>query len=332
MIPAIGPVPDDEARPRWSVMIPAYRADLELLRRALESVLAQAPGPAQMQIEVVDDGSGPGDGAEELVAKIGDGRVEWFTQPANVGAPANFTTCVERARGRWVHILHADDAVLPGFYDTYGDAIDAHPYVVAVAGQAFVVDAADRYLGVTPVLPIVDGLIADAPRVIAMQHPMNFAATVVARDAYERVGGFDTELVHANDWEMWSRLATLGPIAGVATPLAFYRRHAASDSTRLQRSGRYLTDTLAALDIVAARFDDAETQRQVRRAGRALVRGYAFGVASGHLAEGRSRLALVDAVRGLRVAPSIPAAVTATDLAVRAVAARARRLRRPARS
>ena len=137
--------------------------------------------------------------------------------------------------------------------------------------------------------------------------------------------------MHANDWEMWSRLAATGAVAGVATPLAFYRRHAGSDSTRLQRSGRYLTDTLAALDIVAGRFDDAGTRREVRKAGRELARGYTFGVASGHLAEGRSRLAVADAVRGFRTAPSVGAAVTATDLAARAVTARVRRLRSASR-
>lgn len=328
MISAIDPVAAGEMRPRWSVMIPAYRADLRLLRRSLESVLAQAPSPARMQIEVVDDGSGAADGAEELVAKIGDGRVEWWTQPRNLGAPANFTACVQRARGHWVHILHADDAVLPGFYETYGQAISEHPEAVMVAGQAFVVDAADRYLGVTPPLPIVDGIVVDAARVIAMQHPMNFAATVVARSAYERVGGFESTLVHANDWEMWSRLATSGPVAGIAAPHAFYRRHPGSDSARLQTSGRYLADTLAALDIVAARFDDAGTRREVLRAGRALARGYAFGVADGHVADGRYRLAVADAVRGFRVAPTLGSAVTAADIAARAVVARTRRARR----
>ena len=135
--------------------------------------------------------------------------------------------------------------MLPGFYE-YGAAIDVHSDAVMVAGQAFVVDATDRYLGVTPPLPIADGLVADMPKVIAMQHPLNFAATVVCRQAYERVGGFDSDLVHANDWEMWSRLAVIGPVVGIATPLAFYRRHGGSDSARAS-SGRAATSATRSL-------------------------------------------------------------------------------------
>ena len=36
-------------------MIPAYNPPADYLAQTLRSVLAQAPGPEQMQIEVVDD-------------------------------------------------------------------------------------------------------------------------------------------------------------------------------------------------------------------------------------------------------------------------------------
>ena len=52
-IPSIGPVPEGIHRIFWSVMIPTYNNG-KYLRRTLESVLCQAPGPDEMQIEVVD--------------------------------------------------------------------------------------------------------------------------------------------------------------------------------------------------------------------------------------------------------------------------------------
>ena len=48
------PVPEGTPRPVWSVMIPTYNC-AKYLRETLVSVLAQDPGPEQMQIEVVDD-------------------------------------------------------------------------------------------------------------------------------------------------------------------------------------------------------------------------------------------------------------------------------------
>ena len=55
-------------------MMPTYRPDEKYLRQALESVLQQAPGPEQMQIEVVDDCS-PGMDVAALVKSIAGERV-----------------------------------------------------------------------------------------------------------------------------------------------------------------------------------------------------------------------------------------------------------------
>ena len=112
--PSIAPVSEAVNRPLWSVMVPTYNC-ANYLELTLKSVLEQDPGPEQMQIEVIDDRSTKDD-PEAVVNEIGKGRVSFFRQPQNVGAQANFTTCVQRSRGHLVHILHGDDAVLPGFY------------------------------------------------------------------------------------------------------------------------------------------------------------------------------------------------------------------------
>ena len=52
--PRFDPLPPDVGRPVWSVMIPTYNC-ARYLRETLASVLAQDPGPDQMQIEVIDD-------------------------------------------------------------------------------------------------------------------------------------------------------------------------------------------------------------------------------------------------------------------------------------
>src|SRR5687768_13877620 len=110
--PPFAPVPQGVNRPLWSVMIPAYNCS-EYLEAALLSVLCQDPGPASMQIAVVDDASTDAD-VEALVATVGKGRVEYMRHPINVGSLQNFNTCIDRARGHYVHLLHGDDRVLPG--------------------------------------------------------------------------------------------------------------------------------------------------------------------------------------------------------------------------
>ena len=110
----IPPVPESD-RPLWSVMIPVYNC-AAYLPETLRSVLQQAPGPDEMQIEVIDDHSTDAD-VEKLVKEIGRGRIAYCRQPQNVGSVRNFETCLNRSTGHIIHLLHGDDKVRPGFYE-----------------------------------------------------------------------------------------------------------------------------------------------------------------------------------------------------------------------
>jgi hypothetical protein len=319
-LPAIRPRPDDPNRPFWSVMIPSYNSGA-LLARTIESVLAQDPGPATMQIEVVDDHSTEHPGP--FVEQISAGRVGVFRQPTNVGAAGNFTTCADRARGRWVHILHSDDVVRPDFYGRYRERIATCPEAVLVAAQTFTADSSEHLIGLTPALVATDGYLLDAAFTIATQHPLAAASVVVARRAYEAVGGFHPALPHTNDWEMWTRLAVFGRVAWVDEPLALYRAHENSDSNRVHRTTAYLDECLRAVDGFAEYF---EPQRRdaVRRGARHAISRYATAVGHEMIGQHHRRLAVANAVRGVRLDPTIPTTARAMEVVALAVAAATR--------
>src|SRR5579859_5778844 len=129
--PAIAPVKAGIARPLFSVMIPTYNCT-HYLREALSSVLAQDPGPDKMQIIVVDDCSTDADVCA-VVQELGKGRVGYFRQERNVGSLRNFETCLNLSTGEWIHLLHGDDLVKPGFYDEIESLFRQFPE----AGAAF---------------------------------------------------------------------------------------------------------------------------------------------------------------------------------------------------
>jgi glycosyltransferase involved in cell wall biosynthesis len=137
-IPSIAPITEGTYRPFWSVIIPTYNC-ANYLEETLKSVLQQDPGQEQMQIEVVDDCSTKDD-PEKVVKEIGKGRVSFFRQPKNVGAQRNFNTCIQRAKGHWVHILHGDDAVFPGFYERFQAAIEKEPIIGAAFCRTIYMD------------------------------------------------------------------------------------------------------------------------------------------------------------------------------------------------
>jgi glycosyltransferase involved in cell wall biosynthesis len=251
--PRIEPVPAGTPRPAWSVMIPAFHC-AAYLRQTLESVLAQDPGPEQMQIEVVDDCSTKDD-PEGVVREAGKGRVAFYRKPMNEGVCANFNTCIERSRGRLVHILHGDDYLAPGFYQSVGQALESHPCAGLAIVRCFQADRDGQieYLG--------KRLTKDTEVFHALPDQLYensiFAPAVVARrSAYEEHGGFSQSFLHVADWEMWDRLTHFAGGIFLNEPLAFYRLYPENDTNRLARTADNLRDTLRLEELFATRHPE----------------------------------------------------------------------------
>lgn len=244
--PVIDPVPADVRRPFCSVMIPTYNC-ADLLRRTLRSVLDQDPGPREMSIEVVDDGSR--DNPEGVVEELGKGRVTFFRQPRNVGAQANFTTCIRRARGEWVHILHGDDMVLPGFYRRLRDAAETEPSIGAMICRYIFMDEDDHWQRISELERRTPGVLSNWLEPLAVSNRIMFPAIVVRRSVYEQIGGFHPALVHSADWDMWKRVYLNTVVWYEPEPLALYRVHSASDSTTLERTGANIADSRVSIEV-----------------------------------------------------------------------------------
>jgi len=128
-IPASDPVPNEVTRPFWSVMMPTYNCS-DHFEQALRAVLDQDPGADRMQIAAIDDCSTNGR-SEEIVNRLAPGRIELHREPNDVGLGRNWNTCVQRSRGHWIHILHQNDLVLPGYYETMERSVRDRPDIGA---------------------------------------------------------------------------------------------------------------------------------------------------------------------------------------------------------
>lgn len=246
----IPPIPPGTPRPLWSVMIPTYHC-ARYLGETLASVLRQDPGPAQMEIVVVDDHSTADDPAQ-VVAAVGRGRVEFVRQPQNVGHIRNFETCLRRARGHLVHLLHGDDQVRDGFYATMARHFAESPALGAAYCRAVYIDECGAEIGAVPEEQPVAGPLSNALERLAVEQRIMTPTMVVRRAVYEHLGGFDRRLVCSEDWEMWVRIAAHYPIGYEPAPLAAYRMHTQSNTGRHVRSGADIHYTRRAIDIFSA--------------------------------------------------------------------------------
>ncbi|MGC2638718.1 MAG: glycosyltransferase [Acidobacteriaceae bacterium] len=198
-----------------SVVIPVYnRADL--LPRSIESVLAQTV-PAR-EIIVVDDGSQ--DGSADVASRYG-GRVQVIRQQ-NQGVAAARNAGICAASGEWVAFLDADDALLPHAVEKNLACVHAHPNAGVVYGDAVVVDphgsAQTLFLDGKPP---AEGWVFDR---LLNSGFVNCSAVMVRRKALLDVGLFRAGMRHAEDYELWLRLARHCEFALVPEPIAVYYR------------------------------------------------------------------------------------------------------------
>lgn len=215
----------DRPRPTVSIITPAYNAE-RLLSDTVASVLAQTF--KDFELLVVDDGSS--DGTLELARHWArtDARVRVFTHH-NRGSSAARNIGIRHSRGEYIALLDSDDLWQPIFLATQMAIFDQHADVDVVTGNAYNLGGGFDGQPLRPAgsewrrLSLLD-IIEHEDAVCIM--------SVFRRTVPERIGGFDENAPHNEDYDYWIRAAHAGfSFIDNPAPLAYYRRHADSKST-----------------------------------------------------------------------------------------------------
>ncbi|MGF1935078.1 MAG: tetratricopeptide repeat protein [Nostoc sp. ChiQUE02] len=247
--PAIGLVPDSEkARPFWSVVVTVYNRT-DYLLECLTSLLAQWPGEEEMEILLMDNASETP--VLEMVNRIGKGVVRCYRNPENIGPVNNMNAGIALSRGKWIHILHDDDCVLPGFYarlkqsledcsDSIGAGFTGFEYI---NGKGEVLSSQEYGYGEQRGIPH-DWLWKIGTICIVM-----LPAVVIRRETFERLGGYYPQLPEIADWEMNKRIASFYDWWYEPGILARYRLHFQRLSTEYWGSSKQPTAFRQAIEI-----------------------------------------------------------------------------------
>lgn len=264
--------------PLWSVMIPTYNC-IKYLQETLESVLKQDIGVESMQIEVVDDCSNDGD-IEKLVNEISKGRISYFRQKENIGSLRNFETCINRSKGKYIHILHGDDRIEFGFYNEIEKLFEENPE----AGAAFINfnyinSKSIKLQNKNKSIQEDSGIIPNFINKIAVKQLIQPPAIVVKRTTYESLGSFFA--VHfGEDWEMWTRIAYKYPVAYSPKYLASYRvDHGIGISHNSFFNGQNIKDIKKVIDIIQ-KYIPEDQKSQIKKASLKYYSKYCIKVAN----------------------------------------------------
>jgi glycosyltransferase involved in cell wall biosynthesis len=172
-----------------------------------------------LEVVVVDDGSA--DGTFEALQALEDPRVRVVRHERALGQARARDAGVAAAQGEWVAFLDDDDQWSPDKLRLQLDAVTAADadFVYCTAVTADVHGKVFDYL--TAPTPETLYRYIRAANVIPAG-----SSNVMARAALlARVGGFDPELTHLADWDVWIRLTEAGRAAVCPEPLVAYILH-----------------------------------------------------------------------------------------------------------
>ncbi|MGX2039762.1 glycosyltransferase family 2 protein [Methylocaldum sp. MU1018] len=263
--------------PSISLCIPIYNG-ARYLRECLDSAVGQ--DFADMEIVLVDDGSG--DGSVEIAKQYVecDVRIRLYQNERNLGLVGNWNRCVELARGEWIKFLFQDDALAPECLTAFARRMDPRiPILFCRRRIVFEGDIDEAIIRHYESLPSVESLFPGAeyvgsPEVVdtmLLKTRQNFlgepTACMLHRSVFERFGTFDADLVQFCDFEYWIRVGIHTGIAYLPHTLASFRFHGSSASASNRK--RFRSEYLDGL-LILNRWSRSPAYRPLRRRARQL--------------------------------------------------------------
>jgi hypothetical protein len=194
----------DDPGPILSVIVVNYNYG-RYLERCIRSIASGGSLDSRIEIIIVDDQST--DNSKEVICKLqaefqGSLRVVW---QEHKGQPAyGRNSGISLSKGRYILPIDADDEIEVGYIDGIIRVFEQHPEADLVYSNTRI----QRADGVSVVV---------SPGKFSLGHLIHNNQIVISsaftRFMWEEAGGYSTNVVGYEDWDLWVRLAYLGATA-----------------------------------------------------------------------------------------------------------------------
>jgi glycosyltransferase involved in cell wall biosynthesis len=210
------------------VVVPCYQYG-RFLTDSVGSILCQSV--AGLRVLIIDNGST--DNTREVAQQIADAdsRVEVIRYRTNRGQRAGYNLGIEWASSEFFMIFDADDVMAPGCLSRALTLLSTDQSVAFAYGKEI---ETLRPLSVNSKLDrksrphnwcVFRGTDFISRACKAGNNVIGTTTVVRRTSAQKGIGYYPPELEHANDLNMWLRLATLGNVAETTAIQAIRRRH-----------------------------------------------------------------------------------------------------------
>lgn len=208
--------------PKASVLLPVYNAQL-YLETAITSVLNQTFN--EFELLLLNDGST--DSSEDIIDDFckKDSRCKKLSW-SNSGLIYTLNRGISASNSEFIIRMDADDICHPERFQKQWDFLKNNPNCVAVGSRVLLIDHAD--------LPIMEFSGIQGHDTIDSMHLEGIGGAIAHPSAMIRkaamlsVGGYRSTFKHAEDIDLFLRLAEVGKLENLPQVLLSYRQHAES--------------------------------------------------------------------------------------------------------
>ena len=212
-------MPYGSSVPRVTVAIPSYNQG-RFLEATLRSIFAQ---PVPLEVMLADGGST--DNTLQIIERWQD-RLRWFRTGRDAGQAAAINEAISHGRAPLVCWLNSDDLFLPGGLSALVEAIESDISTAVTYGECLRVDERGRVIGRYRVAPLTT-------RALSRRSVIAQPASIIRREAWERMDGLDESLHLSPDYDLWWRLHKTGAHFNyIGANVAMARSHPATKTIR----------------------------------------------------------------------------------------------------
>ena len=215
---------------RISIITPSFN-QVDFIERTIRSVISQEID-CETEYLVIDGGST--DGTLDILEKYRP--LIHLTSEPDHGMSDALNKGFAAASGDILGWLNSDDLYTPGALAKVIRYFDRNPGCHWLYGQCVMVDEGDREVRRWITAYKNRKMNKYSYRRLLVENYISQPAVFFRKNALQRTGLLDTELKTAMDYDLWLRLAELGPPGIIRETLACFRVHSSSISAQIGRA------------------------------------------------------------------------------------------------
>jgi glycosyltransferase involved in cell wall biosynthesis len=218
-----------------SICIPTYNSE-KYLEKTLQTIISQTYD----NLEIIIGDNGSSDSTLDLIRKYSkiDDRISFYTNEINIGYSKNCNKLISQCSGEYISIFHSDDLYDMTIVEKQVDALNKNSDLLGVFTSFFKINEYDHYI-MNVVYPfnsknkLLKVNLDIYIKFVLLKGASCFCCptSMIRSDVYKQLKGYDENLKHIEDQDMWARILLNGSLGIINQKLIKYRIHDAQVSS-----------------------------------------------------------------------------------------------------